>query len=165
MSAGPKTASRRGPTGAGTAEPQAFREQPHNTEAEQALLGAILVNNEAALKVSGFLTAEHFFEGVHGRIYEHAMALIERGQHATPVTLKTYFERDEALSEVGGATYLVKLAGSAVGIINADIFLRPLPALIPTIRISRCPLAVRRSSWSGCIPMPAARRGASRVPR
>ena len=86
--------------------PQAFREQPHNTEAEQALLGAILVNNEAALKVSGFLTAGHFFEGVHGRIYEHAMALIERGQHATPVTLKTYFERDEALSEVGGATYL-----------------------------------------------------------
>ncbi len=121
-----QTAGTAAPTGAGTAEPQAFREQPHNTEAEQALLGAILVNNEAALKVSGFLTAGHFFEGVHGRIYEHAMALIERGQHATPVTLKTYFERDEALSEVGGATYLVKLAGSAVGIINAEDYGRAI---------------------------------------
>jgi replicative DNA helicase len=111
---------------AAAAESAAFREAPHNTEAEQALLGAILVNNEAALKVAGFLTAEHFFEAVHGKIYEHAMTIIERGQHATPVTLKTYFERDEALSEVGGATYLVRLAGSAVGIINAEDYGRAI---------------------------------------
>ncbi|MBM3507963.1 MAG: replicative DNA helicase [Alphaproteobacteria bacterium] len=114
------------PTGGATAEAVGFREAPHNTEAEQALLGAILVNNEAALKVSGFLTAEHFFEAVHGKIYEHAMTLIERGQRATPVTLKTYFERDEALSEVGGASYLVRLAGSAVGIINAEDYGRAI---------------------------------------
>ena len=103
-----------------------FREAPHNNEAEQALLGAILVNNEAMQKVAGFLTAEHFFEAVHGKIYEHATTLIERGQHATPVTLKTYFERDEALSEVGGASYLVRLAGSAVGIINAEDYGRAI---------------------------------------
>ena len=61
-------------------------------------------------KVAGFLTSEHFYEPVHGKIFEHAMTVIERGQHATPVTLKTYFERDEALSEVGGAAWAPFLA-------------------------------------------------------
>ena len=112
--------------GSAVAEPAGFREQPSNPEAEQALLGAMLVNNEAAEKVAGFLTPEHFYEPVHGKIFEHAITLIERGQHATPVTLKTYFERDEALSEVGGASYLVRLASSAVGIINAEDYGRAI---------------------------------------
>ena len=97
-----------------------YREAPHNTEAEQALLGAILVKNEATLRVSEFLLAEHFFEPVHGRIYDAAMQIIERGQHATPVTLKSYFERDEALADVGSDAYLARLAGAAVTIINAE---------------------------------------------
>ena len=97
-----------------------YREAPHNTEAEQALLGAILVKNEAALKVSEFLEPEHFFEPVHGRIYDAAMQIIERGQHATPVTLKSYFERDEALADVGSDAYLARLAGAAVTVINAE---------------------------------------------
>ena len=97
-----------------------YREPPHNLEAEQGLLGAILVNNDAALRVSGFLEPDHFFEPVHGRIFEAASTLIERGQQASPVTLKTYFERDDALADVGGSTYLARLAGSAVTVINAE---------------------------------------------
>jgi replicative DNA helicase len=97
-----------------------YREAPHNTEAEQALLGAILVKNEAAHRVSEFLEAEHFYEPVHGRIYDAAMQIIERGQHATPITLKSYFERDEALADVGSDAYLARLAGAAVTIINAE---------------------------------------------
>jgi replicative DNA helicase len=115
-----------GPSAPQAAGTPGFREQPHNLEAEQALLGAILVNNEAMHKVGGYLLAEHFYEPIHGKIFEHAVTVIERGQHATPVTLKTYFERDEALSEVGGAMYLVKLAGSAVGIINAEDYGRAI---------------------------------------
>ena len=115
-----------GPSAPPAAGTPGFREQPYNLEAEQALLGAILVNNEALHKVAGFLVAEHFYEPIHGKIFEHAMTVIERAQHATPVTLKTYFERDEALSEVGGANYLVKLAGSAVGIINAEDYGRAI---------------------------------------
>ncbi len=103
-----------------------YREQPHNIEAEQALLGAILVNNEAAMRVSGFIEQYHFYEPVHGRIFEASIALIERGQNATPVTLKTYFERDESLSDVGGASYLARLAGSAVSIINAEDYGRAI---------------------------------------
>ena len=97
-----------------------YRSLPHNIEAEQALLGAMLVNNEVANRVSAFLRPEHFFQPVHGRIHEAILALVERGQIATPVTLKTYFEGDEALVDVGGAQYLARLAGSAVTIINAE---------------------------------------------
>ncbi len=50
--------------------PAGFRTQPHNIEAEQALLGAILINNEAYHRISEFLRPEHFYEPVHGRIFE-----------------------------------------------------------------------------------------------
>jgi replicative DNA helicase len=97
-----------------------YRAPPHNIEAEQALLGAILVNNDACDRVSGFLAPEHFFEGVHARIYEAASTLIRAGKLASPVTLKTFFERDETLQEIGGTAYLARLAASASTIINAE---------------------------------------------
>ena len=97
-----------------------FRLAPHNSDAEQALLGAILVNNEACDRVSGFLEAEHFFEPVHGRLFEAAAKLIRAGKLVSPVTLKTYFERDEALAEIGGPKYLARLAAAATTIINAE---------------------------------------------
>ena len=97
-----------------------YREMPNNIEAEEALLGAILVNNDAALRVNTFLTPEHFYDPVHRRIFATALKVIERGQIATPVTLKTYFEDDEALADIGGSEYLARLAGAAVTIINAE---------------------------------------------
>ncbi len=96
-----------------------YRQPPHNLEAEQALLGAILVNNEAAQKVQGFLQPEHFFEDVHGRIYDAVIKLMDKNQIADPVKLKPFFDHDEALKDVGGAQYLVRLAASAATIINA----------------------------------------------
>src|SRR6478752_7865960 len=101
------------------AETPTFRSPPHNLEAEQALLGAILVNNEACDRVSSFLDPSHFFEAVHARIYEAASTLIRAGKLASPVTLKTYFERDETLKEIGGPQYLARLATAATTIINA----------------------------------------------
>ncbi|MBL4740267.1 MAG: replicative DNA helicase [Sneathiella sp.] len=97
----------------------AYRSSPHNLDAERDLIGAVLVNNEASAKVSGFLKAEHFYEPVHSRIYDAAVILIERGEIADPVTLKSYFENDEALADIGGAQYLARLAASATTIINA----------------------------------------------
>ena len=67
-------------------ETPTFRAPPHNFEAEQALLGAILVNNEACDRVSSFLKPEHFFDALHGRIYDHAAKLIWAGKRATPIT-------------------------------------------------------------------------------
>lgn len=97
-----------------------YRSSPHNIDAERDLLGAILVNNEAGSKVNAFLRAEHFYEPVHGRIYDAISILIDRGEIADPVTLKSYFDRDEALADIGGAQYLARLAASATTIINAE---------------------------------------------
>lgn len=97
-----------------------LREAPHNIEAEQAILGAILVNNEAATRVTDFLRGEHFYLGVHRRIYDAAQKLIERGQIANPVTLKYFFEGDQALADVNGVQYLARLANAAVTIINVE---------------------------------------------
>ncbi len=96
------------------------RQPPRNLEAEQALLGAILMNNRAYERVSEFLRPEHFSDPVNGRIYEAMATLIERQQIADVVTLKPFCERDEALSAVGGLAYLARLAGSAITIINAE---------------------------------------------
>ena len=65
----------------------AYRVHPHNEEAEQALLGALLVNNHAYEKVSEFPRTEHFFGPVHGQLYEAIVKFIERGQVHNPVTL------------------------------------------------------------------------------
>lgn len=97
-----------------------YRTAPHNLEAEQDLLGAILINNEAATKVAGFLQPEHFSEEVHTRIYEAAIVLIERGEIADPVTLKIFFDHDAALADIGGSEYLARLAAAATTIINAE---------------------------------------------
>src|SRR5918911_60632 len=99
---------------------------PSNTEAEQALLGAILVNNVAHGRVAEFLLPEHFANPVHGRIYTAIGKLIERGQIADPVTLKNLFDQDGALAEIGGAQYLARLAESAVTIINAEHYGRTI---------------------------------------
>ena len=112
--------------------PALLRTPPYNTEAEQALLGAILINNSAYLRVCEFLQSEHFGNAVHGRIFAAIGKLLGRGQVANPVTLKNLFDQDGALTEIGGAQYLARLAAAAATIINAedygravhDLFLR-----------------------------------------
>ena len=105
---------------------ETYRTPPHNLEAEQALLGAILVNNDSCDRVTGFLLPDHFFEAVHARIFEAASTLIRSGKLASPVTLKTFFERDETLMDIGGASYLARLAASATTIINAEEYGRTI---------------------------------------
>src|SRR5215469_16079146 len=86
-----------------------YRQPPHNIEAEQALLGAILVNNDAFDRVSDFLKAEHFSEDLHRRIFDVASQLIRAGKLATPVTLKTFLG-DHDLGGVTIPQYLARLA-------------------------------------------------------
>jgi replicative DNA helicase len=102
------------------ADQVSYRVMPNNEEAEQALLGALLIDNNAYDQVSTFLEPDHFFVPVHGRIFEATRALIGRGQIANPVTLKAYFEADESLAEIGGSHYLARLAGAAVSIVNSE---------------------------------------------
>ncbi|MGH1351445.1 MAG: replicative DNA helicase [Methyloligellaceae bacterium] len=101
-----------------SAEDLPFRTAPHNIEAEQALLGAILVNNEAFDRVSGFLEPGHFYDPLHGRIYEICSRLIQSGKQTTPITLKTFFENEEPIGPLTVPQYLGRLAANATTIIN-----------------------------------------------
>ena len=84
----------------------AYRILPHNMEAEQGLLGVLLVDNRAVEKLGDHLHADHFFMPAHQRIFSAIRTMIDRGQNASPVTLKNYFEQDDDLKDVGGAEYL-----------------------------------------------------------
>lgn len=98
-------------------EPQAEKSPevlPHNIEAEQQLLGAILTNNDIFDRIASVIRAEHFFDPVHQRIFEIAAARIQKNALASPVTLKAFLEEDAGLKELGGPAYLVRLAGAAI---------------------------------------------------
>jgi replicative DNA helicase len=97
-----------------------YRTAPHNIEAEQALLGAILVNNEAFYRVSDFLNPEHFFEPIHQKVYQIARDLVRAGKIATPVTLKTFLDANIDIGGMSLSQYLARLAAEATTIINAE---------------------------------------------
>ena len=114
-------------------QPQ-YRSAPHNIEAEQALIGAILVNNEAFYRVSDFLEPQHFYEPLHQQIYELASNLIRAGKVATPVTLKTFLPADIDVGGLNINQYLARLAAEATTVINAADYGRTI-----------CDLSVRRN--------------------
>lgn len=87
---------------------------PHNLDAEQAFLGALLYDNELFHRVADWLKPEHFYDPVHGRIFDTASDLIGRGSLADAVVLKTQFDKDDGLREIGGTTYLAVLMEGAV---------------------------------------------------
>ena len=85
------------------------KKQPSNLEAEQALLGSILVNNDIIDEISNIINPSTFFDPAHTKIYEVVQILNNKGMIANPITLKNYFEKDDMLEDVGGTEYLVKL--------------------------------------------------------
>src|SRR5215207_9209205 len=95
-----------------------YRSAPHNIEAEQSLLGAILVNNDAFYRVSDFLEPAHFGEPIHQRIFEILGEIIRAGKTATPITVKTFLP-DLRIGDLTGPQYLARLAAEATTIINA----------------------------------------------
>ena len=105
-----------------TAPPIGAQALPHNVEAEAALLGALMIDNRLAEDIQLKLRPEHFFEPLHGRIYEQILRLLDSNMIANPVTLRPLFEADEEMKEVGGPSYLAQLTGSGAAIIGARDF-------------------------------------------
>ena len=103
---------------------QNIKEMPHNLEAEQALLGAILLNNDILYDINEIINADHFFESVHIKIFEVINKIASKGQLATPITLKSYFEVEKNLEDIGGSSYLARLANSAVSLEYAKNYAR-----------------------------------------
>ncbi len=100
--------------GNGGVQPRAL---PANLEAEAAFLGAVLIDNKVIEELQTPLRPDHFFEPIHQRIYERVLRLVDRNSIATPVTLKPYFESDEALKQLGGTVYLAQLTADGQGLL------------------------------------------------
>src|SRR5436309_11920027 len=103
-----------------------YRTAPHNIELEQALIGAILVNNEAFYRVSDFLEPRHFFEPIRQKIFELAASLVRSGKIANPVTLKTFLPGDIDIAGLTVSQYLARLAAEATTVINAEDYGRTI---------------------------------------
>ena len=119
---------------------QASISLPHNLEAEQALLGAMLIDNRLVEDVQIKLRAEHFFEELHGRIYSAILRTVDRNLVANPVTLKPLFANDQAMAELGGPAYLATLAANTAALFGARDFAQQIydfAVLRELIRVGR----------------------------
>ena len=92
------------------------RQMPNNLPAEQNLLGALLLDNDVMERIDDRLRAEHFYDPLHGRIFSTMMRLIDRGQLANPVTLKTFFSATEEGQTSEIEDYLGELADGVISI-------------------------------------------------
>jgi len=101
-----------------------YKELPHNIEAEQSVLGALLANNDCGLRVAEILEAGDFFEPAHQFVYRAASRFVLEGRLANAVTLAQFFIAERTLTEVGGAQYLGRLIGAAVSIRNVEHYAR-----------------------------------------
>ena len=98
---------------------QQSRRVPHNLPAEQNLLGAILLDNSTIERIDDRLRAEHFYDPLHGRIFSIMSRLIERGQLANPVTLKSFFSAEDDFTDTNAEEYLGELADGVISIAQA----------------------------------------------
>ncbi len=127
------------------------RPPPANAEAEQALLGAVLVNNAAFHAIGPRLLAEHFSEEIHQRIWTVATALITEGRVATPITLRTFLG-DHDLGGITVPQYLARLAAEATTIVNAPDYAR----MVVDLATRRALIAAAEEVIEGAYDPPAA---------
>ena len=120
---------------------------PQNVEAEAALLGALMIDNRLVEDVQLKLQPHHFFEPLHGRVYEAILRLTDKNMIANPVTLKPLFDADEAMKEVGGPAYLAQLTGSGAAVIGA----RDFAAQVYDLALLRALVGVGRDLVEGAL--------------
>ncbi|MGC9357189.1 MAG: replicative DNA helicase [Anaerolineae bacterium] len=97
---------------------------PHNIEAEEAVIGALLIDPEGIFRVLSFLRAEHFYLQKHRWLYEAIVSLHERREPIDFLTLTTELENREHLEAVGGAAYVARLIDSVPSAINIESYAR-----------------------------------------
>jgi len=110
-------------------ELEAPRQLPYDVDIEQALIGAILIDNYSLERVSSLLKPDHFYDPLHQRLYAAIERMWEKGHAVTPLTLKAMMEQDAGLVEVGGQAYLVSLARAAPAVPNVKDYARILADL------------------------------------
>lgn len=85
---------------------------PHDIEAEKSVLGALLIDKDAIVKVVEFLRPSHFYLDIHQDVFEAILALYERREPADLITVPNELKKMKALKNVGGVSYLTELVNS-----------------------------------------------------
>ena len=98
--------------------------QPHNVEAEEAVLGSLLIDSDAIIRIATFLEPADFYVERHNWIYETIRDLHERREPADMVTLTDELERRGLLSEIGGPAYLTGLINATPTSIHVEYYAR-----------------------------------------
>jgi replicative DNA helicase len=98
------------------------RTPPQNTEAEQAVLGAVLLEKEALITVSERITPEDFYRPSHQKIYQVMLHLVEKGEPVDLITVTAGLQDQRLLEEVGGVSYLSDLAAAVPTAANVDYY-------------------------------------------
>jgi replicative DNA helicase len=106
-----------------------------------------MIDNRLVEDVQLKLKSHHFFEPLHGRIYESILRMTDGNRVANPVTLRPLFEADEAMKEVGGPAYLAQLTGSGAAVIGA----RDFAAQIYDLALLRALIGVGRDLVEGAL--------------
>ena len=89
--------------------PEAVRVPPSNIEAEQSVLGALLIDKDAVVEVAEFLRPKHFYQEKHGKIFEAVIILYETREPVDVVTVGDRLKKNKSFKKVGGASYLAEL--------------------------------------------------------
>lgn len=129
---------------------------PHNLDAEQELLGAILCNNAALPRIRPYLQADDFYHPAHRSIYEAILSLVDAGDIANPVTLNVYFADDPVLKTAGGVAYLARLAGAATTVYNAAEYAAVIADCSLRRRLMAAGDGLRMRAASPALDLPAA---------
>src|SRR5688572_29860630 len=85
---------------------------PHNIDAEVSILGSILIDPDAIVRVADFLTPESFYDPSHQKVYEAMQVLYEKRMPIDAVTLTDQLKKMKVLSDVGGAAAIARISNT-----------------------------------------------------
>ncbi|MDR6225393.1 replicative DNA helicase [Desmospora profundinema] len=127
----------------------ADRMPPHNQEAEQAVLGAVLIEPSVLVNVTERLRPEDFYRQAHQRLLQVMIQLAEQGEPVDLVTLTSALQDQKLLEEVGGVPYLTELAGAVPTAANVDHYAQIVEEKAILRRLIRTATEIATSGYSG----------------
>ncbi len=125
------------------------RTPPQNVEAEQAVLGSVIIERDALTTVSERLSSEDFYRPAHQKIYEAITQLNESGEPVDLVTLTAWLQKKKWLEDVGGVTYIANLASSVPSAANVEYYASLVEEKSLLRRLIRAATQIATSGYAG----------------
>jgi replicative DNA helicase len=127
---------------------------PHNVEAEEAVLGSLMIDPEAALRIAPFLKPEMFYIVKNGWIYDAILKLQERHEAIDLLTVSAELERDNRLGEIGGQAYIAQMTSSVPTALNVDTYAHLVEDMHTRRRMIQAASEVARIAYDQTVPVP-----------